>query len=154
MRRARRWIEAAGVVDPALGARVERRVAERKGLSAAIAPSAFLHDATTKNVIVDGGRITGLVDVDEMAFGDPLWAVALTRMSLIASRHPTVYADEQLGLLGGDSRAHERLELYTTVHCLTFLGELGQAFNQDAPSPIDPEFQHHLEATLDELLDD
>jgi aminoglycoside phosphotransferase (APT) family kinase protein len=117
-----------------------------------IEPTAFLHDATTKNVIVDEGRVTGLVDVDHMAFGDALWAPTLTRMSLLAAHRPTGYADEQIEELSATSDARERADLYTILHCLSFLGELGQAFNQDEAAPVDMTHQRHLEAVLESLI--
>ena len=53
-------------------------------------PIAFLHDTTTKNVIVTReGSFSGIVDVDDLCFGDPRYAAALTRASLLASGGPT-----------------------------------------------------------------
>jgi len=45
----------------------------------ALPPIAFLHDTTTKNVIVTpGGTFSGIVDVDDLCFGDPRHVVVLT----------------------------------------------------------------------------
>ena len=150
--RAQRWITAAGVVDPDWGRRVAELLHHRSDLVKNIEPIAFLHDATTKNVIVDQGRVTGLVDVDHMAFGDPLWAPTLTRMSLLAAQRPTGYADQQIEELSATSEAREHADLYTTLHCLAFLGELGQGFNQDQAAPVDTTYQKHLEAVLQSLI--
>ena len=38
----------------------------------ALSPVPFLHDTTTKNVIVTPeGSFSGIVDVDDLCFGDP-----------------------------------------------------------------------------------
>ena len=44
-----------------------------------IPPTPFLHDATTKNVLVTAkGAFSGIVDVDDLCFGDPRYPAALT----------------------------------------------------------------------------
>ncbi len=147
--RAHEWILAADVVSPAWSTNVRAALDRFPGLDD-VEPSAFLHDATTKNVIVHDGAVSGLVDVDEMAFGDPLWAVALTRMSLLAAERPTMLADVQAEALGSTDNA--KLDLYTSIFCLTFLGEIGQAFNKSEPPMVDQKHRHHLEALLDSML--
>ena len=150
--KSRQWIRGVGIVDEQWVAQVAALLDHRAGLVDDVEPKAFLHDATTKNVIIDHGSVTGLVDVDEMAFGDPLWTVALSRMSLLSAILATGYADEQIVLISPSSTARDRVELYTALHCLSFLGELGQAFNRDKPSPLDQAHQAHLEGVLSSLM--
>ena len=149
--RSARRIEGVGVVDQRLIAKVAGRLTASHHLLGAVEPVAFLHDATTKNVIVHEGSVTGLVDTDEMAFGDPLWTVALTRMSLLSARRPTRYVDYLLAGTEVSDADRERLDLYTTLFCVGFLAELGQQFNQESPAPIDVSHQQHLEAVLESL---
>ena len=49
-----------------------RRRSARGPTLEAVPPLPFLDDLTTKNVLVDGGRLSGVVDVDVVCFGDPL----------------------------------------------------------------------------------
>jgi hypothetical protein len=81
--RSRARIAAAGVVDPAHVERVAELVPSFGRHFAAIAPRPFMDDTTTKNVIVHEGRLAGIVDVDALCFGDPLFTVGLTRASLL-----------------------------------------------------------------------
>lgn len=148
--RAEQWIRTAGVVDPSHAESVRIQLGASTSLLNDVAPIAFLHDATTKNVIVDAGQVTGLVDVDTMAFGDPLWAVALTRMSLLSARREDTYIDLLVDAMGIRYQ-QARLDLYTRIFCLTFLGELGQAFNQPSTSPVDIAHQQHLESVFANL---
>ncbi len=150
LRRGRGWIDRSSVVAPDWADRVEAKLSRMIDTFVDVRPRAFLHDVTTKNVIVHDGVLSGIVDVDSMAFGDPLWTVALTRMSLLAMREPTDYIDAQVDALanGGAVVSEARLNLYTALHGLSFLGELGQAFNRDAPPTIDFEHQQHLEGTI------
>ena len=57
----------------------------------AVRPTAFLGDITTKNVLVHEGKLSGIVDVDEICYGDPLFVVGLTHMALLAMGADTDY---------------------------------------------------------------
>jgi aminoglycoside phosphotransferase (APT) family kinase protein len=153
LRGGRSWIERAGAVNPGWADKVEVTLARMIDTFDDVRPRAFLHDVTTKNVIVHRGALSGIVDVDSMAFGDPLWTLALTRMSLLALRQPLDYVDAQAEALARPTTmSAERLDLYTALHGLSFLGELGQAFNRSAPPVIDLDHQQHLEETMSSLL--
>jgi aminoglycoside phosphotransferase (APT) family kinase protein len=100
----------------------------------------FLDDVTTKNVIVHDGRLSGVVDVDVVCFGDPLYTPALTKVSLVASGQPLDYIDSWLA--GRDDLG--AFDLYTAVFCLDLLSEHGQQFNQDAAVTVDRERSDRL----------
>jgi hypothetical protein len=54
----------------------------------------FLHDTTTKNVIVTlEGTFSGIVDVDDLCYGDPRYVVALTLAALMVSNCRLDYVD-------------------------------------------------------------
>ncbi|MDX1935380.1 MAG: aminoglycoside phosphotransferase family protein [Capsulimonadales bacterium] len=42
-----------------------------------VRPTCFLEDLTTKNVLLENGELTGLIDFDSVCFGDPLWQIGL-----------------------------------------------------------------------------
>lgn len=86
-----------------------------------------------------------------MAFGDPLWTVALTRMSLLASGQPTDYIDAWCAASSSPALP-DRLNLYTALHALNFLGELGQPMNRSTAAPVDPHKLGQLEVVLSKLL--
>jgi len=150
--RSARWFRDVGAVDPTWVRRVRERLESTAASLDDVEPVAFLHDATTKNVIVSKGVLSGLVDVDEMAFGDPLWATALTKMSLLSARRSTFYADIQAPIMENREGRAGRLNLYTAIHCLSFLAELGQQFNQPTAAAINVTHRQHLEAVLASLL--
>ena len=65
--------------------RVESLLEQLEKQWTSVRPRVFFHDITTKNVIInDRGELSGIVDLDSMAFGDPLLTVALTRTSLLS----------------------------------------------------------------------
>jgi aminoglycoside phosphotransferase (APT) family kinase protein len=65
---------------------VTRLVSATRAQLDSLPPIPFLHDTTTKNVIVTpGGTFSGIVDVDDLCFGDPRYVVALTLASTLNS---------------------------------------------------------------------
>jgi Ser/Thr protein kinase RdoA (MazF antagonist) len=150
--RAHEWIKSVPQVDLRRLRQIENRLAHDDVYLSTITPTPFLDDITTKNVIIDAGRLTGIVDVDEICFGDPLFALALTRMSLLSSGDQTDYIDYWSDALALTDQQLHILDLYTAMHCTSFIGQLGQAFNRDAPSPSNAEEPHRLLNILDELL--
>jgi hypothetical protein len=109
---------------------------------AAIPPTPFLHDTTTKNVIVTAdGHFSGIVDVDDLCFGDPRYVVALTHTSLLAHGFPTLYTKAWLRLAQfADDRP---FRLYVALFLADFMAERGQRFN-DNPLPADAEYDAQL----------
>ena len=78
--RSRSRIVAVGLLDPSVAEAAQGLLAARRDEADAQPAVPFLHDATVKNVIVtEAGGFSGIVDVDDLCFGDPRWVVALTR---------------------------------------------------------------------------
>jgi hypothetical protein len=96
--------------------------------------------------------LSGIVDVDWICFGDPLFTVALTQMSLLSLRYDTDYIGYWLDELDPTPERRAALTLYTAIFAVDFLGELGQRFNRDAAPVVDAGEVDHLVAILDRLL--
>jgi fructosamine-3-kinase len=96
----------------------------------ALPPIPFLHDTTTKNVIVTPAEsLSGIVDVDDLCFGDPRYVIALTSASLLVSGGPTRYIDAWLNAAGYE---RDRLfDLYVVLFLVDFMSEHGQTFNEN-----------------------
>ncbi len=93
-----------------------------------IAPAPFLHDTTTENVIVTAnGDISGIVDVDDLCFGDPRYPAALTLAALMACGGPVQYVSARLRHAG---RSDDRVfRLYVALFLVDLMAEHGQTFN-------------------------
>lgn len=115
-----------------------------------LAPIPFLHDTTTKNVIVTpAGSFSGIVDVDDLCFGDPRYVIALTLASLLASGGPTHYIDAWLNAAGYEK---DRLfELYVVLFLVDFMSEHGQTFNRN-PLPAAAADRSRLLSIFADLL--
>ena len=116
---------------------------------AAIRPVAFLDDTTTKNVLVDQGRLTGVVDVDQLCFGDPLLTVGLTQTALLGQAFDIEYVDHWMNLLKLSTQQRQVVQAYTLLFCVDFMSELGQRFNREET----PEFNTTRFARLESVFE-
>ncbi len=149
---AQHGIAHVGVVDVRHVDRVHRQLPRFRSYLDAVDPMAFLDDTTTKNVLIDRGAFTGIVDVDEVCYGDPLWTVALTQMALLKQGEDLDYIAAWTALLNLTKEHHRVLSFYTAVFCLIFLSELGQVYNQSAATPVEAHMVYHLTTILDDLV--
>ncbi len=106
---------------------------DMKGEINAVPATPFLHDTTTKNVIVTPeGRFSGIVDVDDLCFGDPRWAVALTHVALLAWGFRLDYTEAWMRLAGfSDDRL---FRVYVALFFAGFMAERGAKFNRAEPT--------------------
>jgi aminoglycoside phosphotransferase len=145
--RSRTRLAAAGENLPDAD-RVEAAAGGLAEYFAGVAPRPFLDDATTKNVLVQDGRLSGIVDVDWLCFGDWLMPVGLTRASLLAAGDEADYADYWLEALNPSAEERRAVCFYTALSCLDFLSERHQHFNRSEPRPFAPERWERIRQTL------
>lgn len=86
-----------------------------------VRPTAFLWDASERNVIINHGKISGIVDVDELCFGDPLFVIALTSICLELEGLDTLYTDYWAEALHLDQSAQARLNFYRLFYTIAFM---------------------------------
>ena len=94
-----------------------------------VSPTAFLEDITTKNVLIHDGKLSGIVDTDEMCYGDKFFVVGLTNMSLLSMKADTDYIDYWLDELNADEEQRKAVTLYTLLFCIDFMAEQGMRFD-------------------------
>jgi aminoglycoside phosphotransferase (APT) family kinase protein len=151
LERSRRRLDSSGGDAGMVDAVAARLVAFERYLGR-VAPTPFLDDTTTKNVIVHQGRLSGIVDTDYVCFGDPLYALGLTRMAFLSEGLGTSYADAWAEALDLDEAARAAVELYAAAFCVDFASELGQRFNRDEPLAADAGRAARLRRILEEQL--
>jgi len=86
-----------------------------------VRPKPFLWDASERNVLVHNAKITGIVDVDEICFGDPLFVIALTSTCLELEGFDTAYSDYWAAGLNLDKSAQARLNFYKLFYAVAFM---------------------------------
>jgi aminoglycoside phosphotransferase (APT) family kinase protein len=131
--------------------RVRARLARHADYLSRVVPTPYLDDVTTKNVIIGGGVVTGIVDVDWLGYGDPLMTPALAKVSLIGSGQPTEYADIWCDELDLTEEQMDVFDAYTALFCFMLLSESGRRFNQDDPQPSNASSEGRLLVELRRL---
>jgi aminoglycoside phosphotransferase (APT) family kinase protein len=88
-----------------------------------VQPICFLDDITTKNVIVQNGQLSGLVDFDVVCYGDPLFWLALTQTAVAADVGASgqFYVDELLRFWNPNATEKQVIEFYTLLHTMDFV---------------------------------
>jgi hypothetical protein len=148
--RCRRRIAFARLFDCTLVDVLQTALAARRDQIDWIEPIPFLHDTTTKNVIVmSDGNFSGIVDVDDLCFGDPRYPAALTLAVLLAYGGPVEYVSAWLR--HAEKPDDQTFRLYVALFLLDLMAEHGQMFNGNE-RPSVPEARASLrEAFLDSL---
>ncbi len=95
------------------------------GRLAQVQPVCFLDDLTTKNVLIDGGRLSGVVDFDVICQGDSRFHLGLTAAAVVTVEHAPLgghYASELIRAAGLDTEGQRFVDLYAALFLINFLG--------------------------------
>ncbi|CAN5537136.1 hypothetical protein BH23BAC1_BH23BAC1_26030 [soil metagenome] len=152
MQRSRKRIANIGEVPPEYFDLVRQVMDAHEHYLSKVEPIPFLDDTTTKNVIIHKNSISGIVDVDFIAYGDPLYAVALTRASLKFKGYDNTFTDYWTSLLKINTDQQKALHLYTSLFYLDFWSEKGQSFNKIAPIDIKENQLNRVKSLIREEL--
>jgi aminoglycoside phosphotransferase (APT) family kinase protein len=82
----------------------------------------FLDDVTTKNVIMQNGELSGLVDFDVVCYGDPLFWLALTQTAVVADVGASgqFYIDELIRFWSPNPVEKRVIQFYAMLHGMAF----------------------------------
>ena len=78
-------------------------------------------------IVTESGRFSGIVDVDDLCFGDPRYVVGLTLASILVAGGPVRYVDAWMTNAG--FRDDHIFRLYVALFVVDFMSEHGQEFN-------------------------
>ncbi len=152
LERSRRRIRETGAFDVRQVDRVAAKLPAYRSYFERVLPQAFLDDTTTINVLIADGKLSGIIDIDFVCFGDRLLTPALTRMALLDKGYETDYYDYWCEMLAVIGEQRQVLSLYASLFCVNFMGEVGQRFTRDVAPPIDLNKVAQLNTLLVALL--
>ncbi len=118
--------------------KVRQTLDRHKAYMAAVRPVAFLYDACVRNVIVHQERVIGVIDVDEVWYGDPLLAVGRGKTILLLMEQETDYITYWTEWLNLSDFQLRIVDLYALLYCVRFMGTLGQRLNGNKSVQTDP----------------
>ena len=125
---AKERIIAGGYFDPEKVVILEKLRKSLEGYFQSLKPQIYLDDVSTKNLLIDNGAVSGIVDIDCVGYGDALTYIALTETALRNSGFDTEYSDfllEETGLTKAQKKAYA---FYCLLFCVDFMGERGMTF--------------------------
>lgn len=104
-----------------------------------VSPTCFLDDLTTKNIIVQGGELQGLIDFDVVCYGDPLWTLGLTAAAIVFDLGPEHldYVDALCNAYALDEPKRTVMTWYAALFALTFLARASRAEGAQTSRTID-----------------
>ncbi|RFU49243.1 phosphotransferase family protein [Paraburkholderia sp. DHOC27] len=110
-------------------------------------PVCFLDDLTIKNVLVDGGELSGLIDFDTVCYGDPLLVLGstLAHLGTEVGARGSAYATALLQCWAPQGERRRATGFYA---CLWVTGFLSLAIEQGNAARV-----RLLTPVLDDLLD-
>jgi hypothetical protein len=114
-------ITKTGVFNPHMATQVLNILSNMEEHFRFIRPTPFLWDASERNVLIYKGKISGIVDVDELCFGDPLLVIALTSICLKLEGYDVRYTDYWAEALHLDKPAQTRLNFYKLFYTIAFM---------------------------------
>jgi Ser/Thr protein kinase RdoA (MazF antagonist) len=143
-------LESSRLFDAGLVDIIRGKLAIMRGQIDAIEATPFLHDTTTKNVIIaPDGKFSGIVDVDDLCFGDARYPAALTLAALIAHGGPVDYVSAWMR--EAQHKNDSIFQLYVAVFLLDLMAEHGHAFNGNQ-RPSTPRARAALQCAFEERL--
>ena len=104
-----------------------------------IKPEPFLDDITTKNVLINEGKLSGIIDLDWISFGDEVLFLGLVTMALLSMNADLDYADYLKDEMNLNEMQEQALKFYVLMFCVIFMSEKGMCFNQTEPMKVSEE---------------
>jgi aminoglycoside phosphotransferase (APT) family kinase protein len=131
------WGEKTGVIDTMLTGILEWINAEYKPYFDSVAPVTYFGDICAKNVMIDNGRFSGLVDLDSLAQGDPLEAIGRIKASWHGTHYGSVYCEAVMDEQKLDAKQRRIVSMYALLNRTYWTLENGVQFNQNTSPQVD-----------------
>lgn len=118
-----------------------------------VRPIPYLDDISTKNLLVYKGKLSGIIDIDWMGFGDMLTFVAMTKVALLNMNLDSSYIDYLLDEIHPDMIAYKAFIFYCLIFCVDFMGERGMQF-LDKKIPVNSRIIQRLNNIFDMIMEE
>lgn len=116
-----------------------------------IKPIAYLDDISTKNLLIQKGKVSGVIDIDWIGVGDRLTYVAMTNVALLNMDYDTDYVDHLLDEMHIDQTERRAFIYYSLLFCVDFMGERGMQFG-DKKIEVNEMVVNRLNQIYDKLM--
>lgn len=152
------WIEeskerglSTGVMDDEIAAIAENLYERFQAYFASIKPTTYYGDICSKNVMINNGVFSGLVDLDGLTQGDPLEAIARIKLSWYGTRYGDIYSTAIMDELGLDQEQRSLVTVYALLNQISWACENGIQFNQNTKAEVDEQKKRRDQALIKRL---
>lgn len=126
-----------GIMDDGMQSILEDVYQTYKPYFDGVKPISYLDDICSKNVMVDNGKFSGLVDLDGSAQGDPLEAIGRIRASWFGTHYGEVYTEAIMDKQNLDAKQRRMVSVYALLNRISWACENGIQFNDNTSAKID-----------------
>ncbi|MBO4701287.1 MAG: phosphotransferase [Lachnospiraceae bacterium] len=149
--RAYELISNNGFFDVSKVEEVSNILKEMQPYISSVKPIPYLDDISTKNLLIENGHVSGVIDIDWMGFGDKLTFVAMTEVALLNMNLDTNYVDYLLEEMNLNSEQKRAFIFYCLLFCVDFMGERGTQY-LDKVVPVNQEITDRLNSIYDYFM--
>ncbi|MBO6088845.1 MAG: phosphotransferase [Lachnospiraceae bacterium] len=149
--RAHELISKNGYFDVSKVEEVSNILKEMQPYISSVKPIPYLDDISTKNLLIENGHVSGVIDIDWMGFGDKLTFVAMTKVALLNMNLDTNYVDYLLEEMSLNSEQKRAFIFYCLLFCVDFMGERGTQY-LDKVVPVNQEIIDRLNSIYDYFM--
>lgn len=128
LERAAKRIVQNGYFDVEKAERLEECMGQLEAYFTSIRSLPYLDDISSKNLLIQNGRISGIIDIDWIGMGDKLTFAALTYMALLDLQYDADYVEYVLEEMQAGDVERKAFIFYTLMYCVDFMGERGMQF--------------------------
>lgn len=118
-----------GFFDSEKVMRIKHQKEHLKSYFEELEPVAYLDDISTKNLLIDEGNVSGVIDIDEIGWGDPLTYIALTRTALLGMGCDDDICEMLLDAMDANDAQRRAEAFYSLLYCVDLMSERGMVFN-------------------------
>jgi aminoglycoside phosphotransferase (APT) family kinase protein len=112
----------------------------------------YFDDMNSKNILITKGIFSGLVDLDDIMYGDPLEAVGAIKASWYGTHYGDLYTkaiEDEMNLADEERKI---VTAYATLNRILWLSEKGIKFNDNTSSNIDTEAVKRDKEVIEKLF--
>lgn len=128
-----------GVIDEKMQLILLSLYKEHENYFGRLKPMMYLGDICSKNVMINNGEFSGVVDLDGMTQGDPLEAIGRIKASWPGTKHGEIYTNAIMDEQNLNEEQRKMVLVYALLNRISWASENGIQFNQNTKAEVDEE---------------
>lgn len=125
-----------GVLNKEIEEILLKTLKDNRGYFGQVKSKAYFDDIATKNVLIEEGRFSGLVDIDGVHYGDFLEAVGRIKADFIDKKNGEFYIDQVEKWLGLNESEKKIVNVYALLNRIFWSTGNGIQFNQNSTGVV------------------